>query len=373
MPTTTLDGLRADTARLVAAQRCADHIAQNGHWELDQSADAAQWKATDRQGCTTGRLTTLEARRTLRDQHIMVIGDLAARFWYSALLFLLNGTAGPGEVADGFPMHRSSAECVWDPDSMHRGGYDFGGWAHIKKTSPCFRRFYGHAFGTLLDKPLTLNHPPGSKAWWGRGSTRDVMTMLLRDSLLWGTWHEPSHNITLTYLWKGVIRTSASYGRQHARHLAEVATKVGTGPTIIVAAMGAYDSQWQDEFEVSKRLAGLYRGISERWPASGTGAPLLIGLGPSSCTPGKQYSHYQGRGTRHGSFHNLENASSLIPRARQAALNHSVLFVDTSAPQTSVPPLRSSPCMYDLPIGLVAEAVVQIALSTLVYAFSVEQ
>lgn len=55
----------------------------------------------------------------------------------------------------------------------------------------------------------------------------------------------------------------------------------------------------------------------------------------------------------------------LIPHARAAAANHSVLYVDTSGPQMSVPPLRSSPCHYDLPIGKVAEALVQIVLGGL--------
>ena len=68
---------------------------------------------------------------------------------------------------------------------------------------------------------------------------------------------------------------------------------------------------------------------------------------------------------RHGSFHNLDNSSALIPGARQAALNHSVLFVDSSRPMLTVPPLRTSPCHYDLPLGVMAEALVQVALNAL--------
>ena len=181
-------------------------------------------------------------------------------------------------------------------------------------------------------------------------STRDVMTMLLRESLLWGTWLEPTHDVRLTYLWKGVIRTSGSYKAQHARHLAQVAAKAGRPPTIIVAAMGTYDSQWQDAQEVTTRLSGLFRGLADRWPAGEAGAPLLIANEPSSCAAGKKYSVYMGRGTRHGTFRNLDNASALIPGAREAARNHSVLYVDTSPMQMSAPPLRTSPC--HCPVGV---------------------
>ena len=192
------------------------------------------------------------------------------------------------------------------------------------------------------------------------------MTMLLRDSLLWGTWHDSrGSNITLTYLWKGVIRTGGSYKSQHARHIAQVAQKVGRPPTAIVVAMGAYDSQWQAAEEVAGRMSGLYQGLGARWPAAEAASPLLLTLLPSSCTPGKKYSVYMGRGTRHGSFHNLDNSSALIPLARQAAVNRSVLYVDTSRAQTTVPPLRTSPCHYDLPIGIVAEILVQVTLNAL--------
>ena len=72
-----------------------------------------------------------------------------------------------------------------------------------------------------------------------------------------------------------------------------------------------------------------------------------------------------GRGTRHGSFHNLDNASALIPGARQAATNHSVLFLNSEPLQLAVPPLRTSPCHYDLPVGLMAETLVQVALKAI--------
>ena len=69
-----------------------------------------------------------------------------------------------------------------------------------------------------------------------------------------------------------------------------------------------------------------------------------------------------GRATRHNTFKSMENATDLTPYAREAAANHSVLFVDTTRPVQTVPPLRSSPCLYDLPVGRMAEALVQIAL-----------
>eukprot|EP00966_Prymnesium_polylepis_P090391 2093352-Prymnesium_polylepis.2 len=190
--------------------------------------------------------------------------------------------------------------------------------------------------------------------------------MLLREKLLHTTWRQPDADITITYLWKGVVRTSGSYKSQHARHIAQVATRAGVPPTLILTAMGAYDSQWQSAHEVSRRLSGLFEGIGARWPPAEAGSPLVVSAGPSSCAAGKKYSVYMGRSTRHGSFHTLDNASALIPGARQAALNHSgVLFVDTSHVQMSVPPLRTSPCHYDLPLGLMAETLVQIVLNAL--------
>ena len=129
--------------------------------------------------------------------------------------------------------------------------------------------------------------------------------------------------------------------------------------------MGQYDSQWQNAGEVGIRLSGLFQGLTDRWPASEHHSPLLLANGPSSCARSKKYSVYMGRGTRHGTFHNLDNASALIPYARTAAANHSVLFVDTSHSQMSVPSIRTSPCHYDLPLGIMSEALVQITLNGL--------
>ena len=61
----------------------------------------------------------------------------------------------------------------------------------------------------------------------------------------------------------------------------------------------------------------------------------------------------------------MDNASALIPHARVAAANHSVLYVDVQPAQLSAPPLRSSPCHYDLPLGIVSELNVQLVLNSL--------
>ena len=347
-----LHSLRAEPSKLHVAQSCLDHLSSSGGWEGET------WTAPTAlgNGCDLrAHIGTEQARSLLAGHHVMVVGDLAARLWYAALLYLLNGTHAPEEVAVGYPQHIGSC---WSPDSMRRGGYEFAGWGHIKKGSPCFLRWYGPNAGTLYN--LTLKHPAGSKAWWGRGTSRDVMTLLLREKLFYSTWH--GHATTVSYLWKGVIRTSGSYKSQHARHVATVASRIGRAPTLIVVAMGAYDSQWQNVAEVSKRLAGLFEGLVDRWPAREPSSPLLLYNGPSSCAPGKRYSVVMGQKTRHNTFHSMPNASALIPHARTAAANHSVLYLDTSGPQMSVPELRNSPCHYDLPIGRTAEALVQIAL-----------
>jgi hypothetical protein len=356
-------------------QRCLDHLTAAGGWVLHdaQIKDAADLENNDQRwawqvpAINSCRLTikdTIAARALLSGQHILCVGDLHARLYFASLVYLLNGTRAPEEVAPGFPQHKS--EC-WSPDGTKRGGYSFAGWDHIRKSSPCHLRFYGTKTGTLHN--LTMNHPAGSKAWWGRGTSRDVMTLLLRDKLIWTTFRVPgtteAEGITISYLWKGVVRTSGSYKAQHARHLAQVAAKVGTPPTILLAAMGAYDSQWQSVEEVSKRLSGLFEGIAQKWPADEAGAPLVMFSGPSSCARGKKFSVYMGKETRHNHFHNMANASSLIPYARQAATNHSVLYIDTSKVQMEVPPLRSSPCHYDLPIGRMVEVLVQVVLSAL--------
>ena len=294
--------------------------------------------------CTMEKqIDTSQARALLKGHHVMVVGDLAARLWYAALIYLLNGTKTPDDVAVGYPQHIGSC---WGADGMKRGGYSFAGWDHIKKGSACFSRWYGTNAGTLYN--LTLNPPPGSKAWWGRGTSRDVMTLLLRDKLVYSNWSAPaadaSDAITVSYLWKGVVRTSGSYKSQHARHIATVAGRIGRAPSVILVAMGHYDSQWQNVHEVSLRMGGLFQGLNDKWPADAPASPLIMYSGPSSCMSRKPYSIYMGHDTRHNTFHSMPNASSLIPYARIAAANRSVLYVDTSGPQMSVPPLRSSPC-----------------------------
>lgn len=379
LPPLDLHSIRADSQRLRKAQACLDHLTSSGRWMHDagvadvttlETNDAVwKWRVPEAGECRLydDLRTTEAARKLLAGHHIMIIGDLHARLHYAALVFLLNGTATPDDVAFGFPQHKGSC---WNPDSARRGGYGFGGWDHIPKRSPCHLRWYGSNAGTLHN--LTMRHPPGSKAWWGRGTSRDVMTLLLRDKVISTTYRSPPpvaasgiEGAIVTYVWKGVVRTSGSYKQQHARHLAQVAAKVGTPPTMILAAMGTYDSQWQTVGEVSGRLSGLFEGFALRWPASEPRAPLLVFSGSSSCASGKKYSVYMGKETRHNHFHNMPNASSLIPYARQAATNRSVLYIDTNGVQLTVPPLRSSPCHYDLPIGVMSEALVQITLGAL--------
>jgi len=358
-------------------QRCLDLFTSHGHWEHDATTNAEllesrdelwHWSIDAATDCQWSDLRTGDARRLLTGQHVFFLGDLAARLLFSALIYLVNGTKAPSEVADGYPLHKARVgdHCSWNPNprSVARGGYDFGGWAHFKKSSPCFLRWYGWRAGTLFN--LTLNHPPKSKAWWGRGTTRDVMTLLLREKLLYTSWKDEEHGITLSYLWKGVIRTSGSYKAQHARHIAQVASRVGSRPTLIIAAMGAYDSQWQNVVEVSRRLSGLFEGMRSRWPVTDPTSPVVISVGPSSCSADGKYSNYMGKGTHHNTFKKLDNSSALAPFARQAALNNSgVLFIDTRKVQMSVPPLRTSPCHYDLPLGSAAETLIQIVLNAL--------
>ena len=70
-----------------------------------------------------------------------------------------------------------------------------------------------------------------------------------------------------------------------------------------------------------------------------------------------------GRRTRHNIFHAFENATALRPLARAAAENESVLFLDSLPSKANFAPTRLAPCHYDLPVGPMAEALVQIALN----------
>ena len=147
--------VRAEPLQLRAAQQCVDHLSSSGRWI------GGEWNPplARRPGCAPLLFNGARARALLAGHHVMVMGDLAARHWYAALVYLLNETASPEEVAEGYPQHIGPC---WNPDSMRRGGYEFAGWGHIKKSSPCFLRWYGSKAGTLHN--LTLNHAPGSKA-----------------------------------------------------------------------------------------------------------------------------------------------------------------------------------------------------------------
>jgi hypothetical protein len=215
---------------------------------------------------------------------------------------------------------------------MRRGGYEWAGWGHIKKSSACFNRWYGPNAGTLHN--LTMNHPPGSKAWWGRGSSRDVMTLLLRDKLLHTSWAvhdaEPSRSdaSVLTYLWKGVVRTSGSYAAQHARHLATVASRVGRAPTLILVAMGAYDSQVRHHHQ-PHGLSALFAHSPQQTlhPEPDVSRPSTLSLMPCSPCATNDLARYGRSGKRRRRSRVASRASSRASR---------------SAGQLPRPPHRSS-------------------------------
>ena len=206
-----LQRIRSSVPLLNATQSCLDAFSGHGSWV------GSSWVPSSRPlpTCRFDQLTTADARSRLRGQHIMVVGDMAARLWFAALVYLVNGTRGPDEVALGYPQHMTApnAKCAWNPDRVTRGGYDFGGWGEFPKRSPCHLRIHGRP--NLNDPPLTLEKSTG---WWGHGSPRDVMTMLLKPKALWSSWR--GHGVTVSYLWRGVVRTSGSYARQHVAYAA---------------------------------------------------------------------------------------------------------------------------------------------------------
>ena len=152
--------IRATPALLNQTQACLDQHSSGGRWQGET------WQGSPSARCGYGQLAPSSARQRLRGQHVVVVGDLAARLWYAALLYLLNGTAGPDEVALGYPQHMTGADarCAWNPERVTRGGYDFGGWGEWSKTNPCHLRVYGEP--NLNNEPLTLKKSTG---WWGHG------------------------------------------------------------------------------------------------------------------------------------------------------------------------------------------------------------
>mmetsp|Transcript_74708 Transcript_74708/g.124630 ORF Transcript_74708/g.124630 Transcript_74708/m.124630 type:complete len:382 (+) Transcript_74708:380-1525(+) len=371
-----LSAIRASSVLLNQTQACLDLFSRRGTWvesrwvphltstatpELNPSFHVSHDEDLDLQNCGNfGQLSTLQARQRLKGQHVVVVGDMAARLWYAALVYLVNGTRNPNEVALGFPQHLTApdAECFWNPERVTRGGYDFGGWGEYGKSTACHLRLFGRP--NLNDHPLTLKKATG---WWGRGTPRDVMTMLLKPKALYSSWR--GSGVAISYLWRGVVRTGGSYQRQHAMLIDNLTGEVGLPPTLIVAAVGTYDSQWQPLEEVAGRIGGMIEGFARRWPPTAKGSPLLLLNSLSSCPQNQRYSVYMGTGTRHGTYRKLPNASALIPHARAAVSAHGALFFDTSTPQLTVPPLRNSPCHYDLPIGVMAEQLVQIVINAI--------
>ncbi|KAL1522364.1 hypothetical protein AB1Y20_017356 [Prymnesium parvum] len=337
------------------AQRCLRHFSTAGRW----TDGGETWTSPSTAECRWRAILPAAARRLLAAQHLVIIGDLHARLLFSSLVYLLNGTAAPEEVGLGFMPHRwrEGSECAWHPTRQAAAWYDWAGWGEFPKTHRCHVRAYG--WPNLHNVTL-----PRATSWWGVGDARDVMTMLQKES--------PHHQVfavgttTVTYVWRSVIRTIGSsvdgpYKRQHARVVDKVCSLVGRGPpTLIIPVMYAFDAQWQEAKEVATRMRGLFQGLRERFSSA-----QLLTLGPSSCQPRRPFSVYMGRTTRHNTFHNVENASALAPYALEAAQNQSVLFVDTLPSKIAFVPTSTTPCKYDLPLGPMSEALVQIVLNGL--------
>lgn len=349
LPTSTTSMPSADDRAAVAAkQRCLDQFS-SGLWTSNE-----KWQPSVSTGCNWKEYGTTDARAALRNQHIMVVGDLHARLFWSAMVFLVNGTVSPEEVAPGIMRHRwdEGSACAWKPEKQSGKWYDWAGWGEFAKKHPCHITAYGwpNLYNVTLAK---------TSGWWGKGEPRDVMTMLLKESPRYNSFvHETT---TISYVWRSVIRTSGSYARQHVRVMDKVASLIGRGPpTIVVSGMYAFDSQWQQASEVGRRMRGLYSGWNEHF-----GQLLKFVVGPSSCQPGRPYSTYMGKGSHHNIFHNMPNATALRPEARDAAENQSVLFLDTLPSKAAFTPTRRTPCHYDLPFGAMSEAYVQMVLNAL--------
>ena len=89
------------------AGSCADHLLHQGHWAHSGSSERHldtgwSWKAPRREADGCELLGPHAARRALRGRWVVVVGDSVARFLYSALLALVNGT----DPAPGWPTHR---------------------------------------------------------------------------------------------------------------------------------------------------------------------------------------------------------------------------------------------------------------------------
>ena len=122
-------------------QSCLDHFSGTGHW----TEDGQQWVSSSLSDCAWRGVDTHEARRRLANQHVVLIGDLHARLFFSALVYIVNGTSSPDEVAPGIMPHkwREGAACAWNPERQASQWYDWAGWAEFSKEHACHIRAYG--------------------------------------------------------------------------------------------------------------------------------------------------------------------------------------------------------------------------------------
>ena len=70
--------IRATPALLNQTQACLDEHSSRGRWQGET------WQGSPSARCGYGQLAPGSARERLRGQHVVVVGDLAARLWYTA-------------------------------------------------------------------------------------------------------------------------------------------------------------------------------------------------------------------------------------------------------------------------------------------------
>ena len=113
-----------------AGQSCLDVYSTAGEWKNGEAWTVPSAGA----GCPAWRqFTSAQAQTALRGQHLMVVGDLHARLFYSALIYLVNGTATPNDVAPGYMRHKweVGSPCAWNAGKQAKGWYDWAGWGEV--------------------------------------------------------------------------------------------------------------------------------------------------------------------------------------------------------------------------------------------------